>query len=155
MSTAFIVPPAEGRLLDLGNFEAVVLATAEQTQGEFALLKTQHEPLDFGPPLHIHHDAAEAFYVLGGTYLMFVEERQELCPPGTFVYVPRGVAHTFKVVSSDTGTKLNLFTPAAMVGFFEQLAEAERSGRATTAILDAIARRNDMEIVGPVPDSYL
>jgi mannose-6-phosphate isomerase-like protein (cupin superfamily) len=155
MSTAFIVPPADGRLLDLGNFEAVVLATAEQTQGEFALLKTQHEPPDFGPPLHIHHDAAEAFYVLGGTYLMFVEERQELCPPGTFVYVPRGVAHTFKVVSSDPGTKLNLFTPAAMVGFFEQLAEAERTGRATTEILDAIARRNDMEIVGPVPDSYL
>ena len=155
MSTAFIVQPADGRVLDLGNFEAVVLATAEQTQGEFALLKTQHEPPDFGPPLHIHHDAAEAFYVLGGTYRMFLEERQELCPPGTFVYVPRGVAHTFKVVSSDPGTKLNLFTPAAMVGFFEQLAEAERTAKPTTEILDAIARRNDMEIVGPVPDSYL
>jgi mannose-6-phosphate isomerase-like protein (cupin superfamily) len=155
MSTAFIVQPGEGALLDLGNFEAVVLATADQTQGEFTLLQTRREPPDFGPPLHIHHDAAEAFYVLGGEYLMFVDDRQERCPPGTFVYVPKGVAHTFKVVSSEPGTKLNLFSPAAMVRFFEQLAEAERNGTATPELLDAIAHANEMEIVGPVPDSYL
>jgi mannose-6-phosphate isomerase-like protein (cupin superfamily) len=155
MSEPFIVQPGEGRVLDLGNFEAVVLATAEQTHGAFTLLQTQREPPDFGPPLHIHHDAAEAFYVLSGEYLMFVEERQERCPPGTFVYVPKSFAHTFRVVSSEPGMKLNLFAPAAMVGFFEQLAEAERDGTPTPEMLDAIAERHQMEMVGPVPDSYL
>jgi mannose-6-phosphate isomerase-like protein (cupin superfamily) len=155
MSAAFIVQSGTGRRLDLGNFEAVVLATAEQTQGEFALLQTQREPPDFGPPLHIHHDAAEAFYVLSGEYLMFVEDRQERCPPGTFVYVPKGTPHTFKVVSREPGTKLNLFTPAAMVEFFEQLADAERADTPTPEMLGAIAERNSMEIVGPVPDMYL
>jgi mannose-6-phosphate isomerase-like protein (cupin superfamily) len=68
MSEAFIVPPGEGRHLDLGNFEAVVLATSAQTSGAFTLLQTQSEPPEFGPPLHLHRDAAEAFYVLEGEY---------------------------------------------------------------------------------------
>jgi mannose-6-phosphate isomerase-like protein (cupin superfamily) len=155
MSEAFFVMPGEGKRLDLGNFEAIVLATAAQTSNEFTLLQTQGEPPEFGPPLHVHRDAAEAFYVLEGDYLMYVDDRQRLCPPGTFVYVPRGVPHTFKVVSAVPGKKLNLFSPSAMVGFFEDLAAAESAGTATPELLDAIADRNHMDVIGPVPDTYL
>jgi mannose-6-phosphate isomerase-like protein (cupin superfamily) len=155
MTKPFIVRPGEGRLLDLGNFEAVVLADAAATAGEFTVLQTQREPSGFGPPLHVHRDAAEAFYVLEGTYLMHVEDRQDLCVPGSFVYVPAGVAHTFKVVSEEPGKKLNLFSPAAMVGFFEELADAETKGTATPELLDEISERNHMEVVGPVPETYL
>src|SRR5918998_5058132 len=125
MSEAFVVPPGQGRHLDLGNFEALVLATSTQTSGQFTLLQTQSEPPEFGPPLHLHRDAAEAFFVLEGEYLMFIEEEQTLCPAGTFVYVPRATPHTFKVVSSGPGKKLNLFSPAAMVQGFEGLGGAE------------------------------
>jgi mannose-6-phosphate isomerase-like protein (cupin superfamily) len=155
MTGAFIVQPESGRMLDLGNFEAVVLATADQTASEFTLLRTQQEPTGFGPPLHIHHDSAEAFYILSGEYLMYIEERQERCPAGSFVYVPKGTPHTFTVISAEPGTKLNLFSPAAMVAFFEELADAEREGTPTPEILDAIGRRSNMEVVGPVPETYL
>jgi mannose-6-phosphate isomerase-like protein (cupin superfamily) len=155
MADAYVVPPGGGRMLDLGNFEAVVLATGEQTDGAFSLLRTQHEPNGFGPPLHRHHDSAEAFYVLEGEYLMILEDRRETCPPGSFVYVPRGVTHTFQVTSATAGTKLNLFAPAGMVGFFEALAEAEAAGTATPELLDRIAAEHHMEVVGPVPDGYL
>jgi quercetin dioxygenase-like cupin family protein len=151
----FVVPPEGGRFLDLGNFSARVLATGEQTAGEFSVLQTDQEPNGFGPPMHVHHDAAEAFYVLAGEYIMYLDGREERCPPGSFVYVPAGMAHTFRVVSDGPGTKLNLFTPAAMVGFFEELAAAEAAGIADEKLLGQIAMRNDMEIVGPVPDSYL
>jgi quercetin dioxygenase-like cupin family protein len=155
MNTPFIVRPGEGRVLNLGNFEAVVLAHGPVTAGAFSVVQTQHEPTDFGPPMHKHRDAAEAFYVLQGTYVMFVEQRQDLCPPGSFVYVPANVAHTFKVVSPESGTKLNIFSPAAMAGFFEELAEAEANGTATRELLHQISERHEMEIVGPVPDTYL
>ena len=154
MNTPFIVRPGEGRLLDLGNFEAVVLADAPATSGQFSVLQTRREGTDFGPPMHVHRDAAEAFYVLEGTYLMYIEQRQDLCPPGSFVYVPPNVPHTFKVVSKEPGTKLNIFTPAAMVGFFEELADAETHGTATPEALTHISERHDMGIVGPVPDTY-
>jgi mannose-6-phosphate isomerase-like protein (cupin superfamily) len=76
MNTPFIVRPGEGRILNLGNFEAVVLADGPATSGALSVLQTQGEPTDFGPPMHVHRDAAEAFYVLEGTYLMYVEERR-------------------------------------------------------------------------------
>ena len=86
---------------------------------------------------------------------MFIEDDQELCPPGTFVYVPRNTPHTFKVVSEMPGKKLNLFTPAAMVGYFEELAQAEAAGAVTPELLDEIAARNNLEVLGPVPETYL
>jgi len=155
MSHPFVVLPGQGHVLDLGNFRAEVLASADQTSGEFSLLLTQSEPPGFGPPLHRHRDAAEAFFVVEGEYLMFLDEDQQVCPPGTFVYVPRGVPHTFQVTSPGPGKKLNLFSPSAMVGFFEDLAAAEAAGTATAELLDEIADRHDMEVLGPVPDSYL
>jgi quercetin dioxygenase-like cupin family protein len=155
MNEAFIVGPGAGRHLDLGNFEALILATAAQTSSEFTLLQIQGEPPEFGPPMHLHRDTAEAFYVLEGEYLMHVEDRQQLCPPGTFVYVPRNTPHTFKVVSAAPGKKLVLFSPAAMLAYFEELAAAEAAGNATPELLDAIAARNNVEMLGPVPDAYL
>jgi mannose-6-phosphate isomerase-like protein (cupin superfamily) len=155
MSTPFVVPPGEGRLLDLGNFEALVIAEGPQTEESFSLIHTRREPPGFGPPLHLHQDAAEAFYVLEGTYLMYTDDRQDLCPPGSFIYVPPRVPHTFKVVSERAGRKLNLFAPAAMVGFFEALSHAEANGEATPDLLDRIGEEHGMEILGPVPDSYL
>lgn len=155
MDQGFVVLPDQGPMLDLGNFQAVVLAAGGQTSGDMTVLLTQGEPPGFGPPLHRHRDAAEAFFVLEGEYLMFLDGEQHLCPPGAFVYVPRDVPHTFKVSSEGPGRKLNIFTPAAMIGFFEELAAAEASGTATPSALDEIATKNQMEVLGPVPDSYL
>jgi len=59
------------------------------------------------------------------------------------------------VVSTEPGKKLNLFSPAAMLAFFEELAAAEAAGTATPELLDAIAARNNMHVLGPVPESYL
>jgi mannose-6-phosphate isomerase-like protein (cupin superfamily) len=155
METAFVVRPGERAEFDLGMFAAVPLADTEQTGGAFSLLRTEREPPGFGPPLHRHQDAAEAFFVLQGRYLLYVDDRQEDCPAGTFAYVPQGVPHTFRVVSQTPGTKLNLFTPAAMTGFFADLAAAEAAGDASPETVDTIAARHAMDVLGPVPDTYL
>jgi quercetin dioxygenase-like cupin family protein len=152
VSEAFVVQPGAGRLLDLGTFEAVVLAPSASTDGAFTLLQTQQEPHGFGPPLHVHRSAAEAFYVLEGEYLMHLEGRAERCPPGAFVYVPAGMPHTFQVVSETPGKKLNLFAPAAMETFFQELAAAVDPDEEELA---AIAERAGMDVVGPVPEGYL
>ena len=93
--------------------------------------------------------------MLEGEYLMFLEDEQHACPAGSFVYVPRGAAHTFMVTSAVPGKKLNLFTPAAMVRFFEELAAAEAAGIVSPDKLGEIAERSKMEVLGPVPESYL
>ncbi|MGH2455408.1 MAG: cupin domain-containing protein, partial [Candidatus Limnocylindria bacterium] len=61
MTEPIILKPGEGRSIDLGNFAMSLKASAGDTGGAFSLLQAD-EPPGFGPPMHIHHDAAEAFY---------------------------------------------------------------------------------------------
>jgi mannose-6-phosphate isomerase-like protein (cupin superfamily) len=147
-----VVPPGEGRPIDLGVFAMTLKAAAGETGGVVSVLEAE-EPPGFGPPLHIHHDAAEAFYVLEGEYVMFVEDEEFTCPAGTFIFIPQGVRHGFRVGSAPS-RKLNFFFPAAMVGYFDDLSAAIARGDADDE-LDAIAARHEMEIVGPIPDTYV
>ena len=152
-SEAFELGPGEGRSIDLGAFGMTVKASSDETEGVFSLLEAE-EPPGFGPPLHIHHDAAEAFYVLEGEYLMFLAGREVSCPAGSFIYIPAGMPHGFRV-SAAPSRKLNFYFPAGMIGYFDELSAAIRDGDVDEGHLDAVARRHSMEIVGPVPKSYV
>lgn len=104
--------------------------------------------------MHVHRDAAEAFYVLEGEYLIFIDDEEIRCPAGSFVYIPAGAVHGFRVGAAPS-KKLNLYVPEAMVGYFDELAAAIASNDADDEKLAAIAERYGMEIVGPVPEGYL
>ena len=52
-------------------------------------------------------------------------------------------------------SKLNFYTPAAMVGYFDDLGAAISTDTADDATLAGIAERYAMEVVGPVPEGYL
>ena len=156
-SKPVVLQPDEGRSIDLGNFAMTVKASEHLTAGAFALLEAT-EPPDFGPPMHIHHNAAEAFYVLAGEYIIFVEEREYRCPAGSFIYIPSGIQHGFRV-GAVASRKLNLYAPGVMVGYFDELAAAiadgDADGDADEEHLGAIAVNNGMEVLGPVPEGYL
>ncbi len=149
----FVLRPGEGHRIDLGSFGVTVKASREQTGGAFTLIETEEAFLGSGPPLHVHRDAAESFYVIEGEYLMHLDGRDFACPAGSFVYVPLGLPHTFKVTTPGS-RKLNLYTPAAMEGYFDELGKAIRDGVAEDG-LSEIAERYDMEILGPPPEGYL
>jgi len=148
----FVLRPGEGRAFDLGGFLMTVKATSDDTDGSFTLLEAA-EPANFGPPMHVHRDAAEAFYVLEGEYVIFIDDREIRCPAGSFIYIPKGAVHGFRV-GSQPSRKLNLYVPAAMVGYFEELSEAIRSGDVDEH-LGAIAERYGMDVLGPVPEGYV
>jgi quercetin dioxygenase-like cupin family protein len=154
MSTeAFVLQPGEGRSIDLGGFLMTVKATREDTDGAFTLLEAT-EPPHFGPPMHIHRDAAEAFYVVDGEYIIFIDGNETRCAAGSFVYIPPGAVHGFRV-GSVPSKKLNLYVPEAMVGYFDELAAAITSGEVDDGRLAAIAERYGMEVLGPVPEGYV
>ena len=128
----FVLPPGQGRSIDLGNFAMSVKATVEQTGGHFSLLEAT-EPAGFGPPLHLHRDASESFYVLEGEYTVFLDQRQFTCPAGSFHLYASGDAHSFRV-GAEAGRRLVLFTTAALVGYFDDLSTAIHAGRAGGAV---------------------
>lgn len=148
-----VLLPGEAVRIELpGATIRTIHATANTTDGAFSLVETAESAEGFGPPLHVHRDAAESFYVIEGEYLMHLDGQDFTCPAGSFVYIPRGMPHTFRAARGSR--KLNLYTPAAMVGYFEDLAEAIRDG-ADDDRLAEIAERYSMTVLGPAPEGYL
>jgi mannose-6-phosphate isomerase-like protein (cupin superfamily) len=150
-SSAFVLRPEEGRDIDLGNFRMSLKASGDDTEDAFSLLEAD-EPPNFGPPMHIHHSAAEAFYVVSGEYIIFLEDEEIACPAGSFIYIP--ARHGFRV-GAVPSRKLNIYAPAAMVGYFDELSAALARGDSDPDILAGIAARHGMEVTGPVPEGYL
>ena len=150
----YALETAEGRSIDLGEgFVVTVKADEHQTGGVVSVLETQ-EPPGFGPPLHVHHDCAEAFYVLDGEYEMYLDDREVVCGPGSFVFVPRGVRHGFRT-GEVTGRKLNFYFPASMIGYFDELSAVLRQEDVGEDELAQLAARHGMEIVGPPSERYV
>jgi mannose-6-phosphate isomerase-like protein (cupin superfamily) len=152
-SQPFVVGPGEGRFIDLGVFGMTLKADADQTAGVVSVLEAE-EPPGFGPPIHVHHDASEAFYVLEGEYIMYLEDREVTCPAGSFIFIPLGVRHGFRV-GSVPSRKLNFYFPAAMIGYFDDLAAAVGRDDVDDEQLAEIARMHSMEVVGPPSEGYV
>src|SRR5215203_2784773 len=100
------------------------VATGEQTGGEYSLM-WQLCPKGSGPGPH-YHDQDEQFFIEDGeiTYLANGEELE--ARSGSFVLVPRGTVHSFRV-DSETATFLNSYTPAGFERTITELAEPARA----------------------------
>jgi quercetin dioxygenase-like cupin family protein len=94
-------------------FEFLVPAYA--TGGALSVFRATM-PAGFSPPRHVHTREDEVFLVLEGEVVFDVDGRRERGGPGTTVFMPRGVPHTFRV-QSETAVMLGVMTPGA----FEQL----------------------------------
>jgi len=150
---AVVLRPGDARVIDVGGFDVIVHADQATTAGVFSLIETAETEVGGGPPLHVHTDCAESFFVLAGRYRMHIDGRDFDCPAGSFVHVPRGMRHTFQTAEAGS-RKLNLYFPAGMVGYFDELAAGIAAGL-EPAGLDEIAGRYGMEVVGPIPPGYL
>jgi hypothetical protein len=84
---------------------------------------------------------------------MFIEGEEFTCPAGSFIYIPAGLVHGFRV-GKVASRKLNLYSPAAMVGYFDELSAAIAQGNVDPEELSKIALRYGMHVVGPVPEGY-
>jgi quercetin dioxygenase-like cupin family protein len=101
-----------------------------------------------GPPLHIHEDEDEILYALEGSFRVRLEDRTSDAPPGTFVFIPRGVAHTWQNSGDAPGRLLAIVTPAGLETFFERFAQAPSD----TSLAETFRRFGaaaGMVVVGP------
>ena len=104
-------------------------------------------------PLHLHTREEEAFYVLSGRLAVWAEGTETIAEPGTFLLVPRGVAHAARRVDDEPARMLTLISPAGLHAFFETVVregEARLSGDPER--LMALAAQFGSEILGDYPD---
>jgi mannose-6-phosphate isomerase-like protein (cupin superfamily) len=119
--------------------------TSETAGGLFVMEHTHLLP--GGPPLHLHLNQEEWFYVMEGEVAFQVGEQRVRLKPGESVLAPRRVPHTFSSVAASPSRMLIAFCPVGkMEAYF---LDAEKAGPAAGTA--EFMRRYEMEFVGPSP----
>lgn len=98
------------------------LLTGEETGGAFFLSEVVVPP-GGGPPPHIHQREDESFRVLEGTLTIQVGETALTATAGDLVYLPRGIAHSFKNTGDVAVKALALIAPAGLENYFAEVFE--------------------------------
>jgi len=117
------------------------LITGEETGGAFFMADLSVVP-GGGTPPHIHHREDESFQLLEGTLTIQVGGDTMTASPGDFVYLPRGIAHSFKNTGDAIAKALVLVAPAGLEGFFAEVFDpaVDRSAPPPAAGKELIAR---------------
>lgn len=130
-----------------------IRARSSQTGGALGLVHG-HFPEGFGPPLHVHHREDEGIYVLDGEVKFRQGDDEFIGRSGTFVWGPRGVPHSFRVLSANARA-LVMVSPAGFEGMFEEGGVSTRvAANPPTQAYDpsaakALAQKFGFEVVGP------
>lgn len=134
----------EKRAIGVSSATTYKVGTKDTNGGLFVF---QHEnSKKGGPPLHLHHNEEEWFYVLQGDYIAQVGSERFQLKAGDSLLGPREVPHTWAFVGNTPGRLLIAFAPAnKMEAFF-----TEPGMRAGTYLNDAEHfRAYGMELIGP------
>jgi quercetin dioxygenase-like cupin family protein len=145
----------EGEPLWFLGVLATIKASAETTDGRVAVIE-HLAPRGSGSPLHVHRREDEWFYVTEGELTFWVGGQVTQAPPGSFVYGPRDIPHTFEV-TSDQARFLLVTEPAGFEGFMRALSEPAQARTLAPATsqppeperMMALAAEYGIEILGP------
>ncbi|MGI8910825.1 MAG: quercetin 2,3-dioxygenase [Rubrobacteraceae bacterium] len=134
-----------------------VLADAEETGGQFGLIESL-SPKGAEPPRHVHSREDEAFHVLEGRITFYIGDETYEGTPGTFVFAPRGIAHSY-TFDTDVIRMLVFVTPGGFEEFFRdaRLSEPAKAPELPppseepldVPALAAAMEQHGIEIVGP------
>jgi quercetin dioxygenase-like cupin family protein len=145
-SEGIAVAAGEGDLVrsPLGG-DITFIVRGEHSNGALAALEAVNGPGE-GPPLHVHTREDETVYVLEGDFRWKLGDELSETGPGSFVFIPKGLPHTWEVMGDRPGRVLITFAPAGMEGFFDRLSSMSEFDLEE---FRAAAAEHAMEVVGP------
>lgn len=147
---AVVVLHGEGEVVTALGSRYRYKAVGESTNGAYSLVE---ETLldDEGPPLHVHEQEEEAFYVLGGRGVFVVDNERRELGPGDFVIVPRGAPHALARVGQEDLRMLVICSPAGLEQFFVEVERREAAAGSPMGEDDVVALAAEFgtRIVGP------
>jgi quercetin dioxygenase-like cupin family protein len=144
MANVVFLGPGEGRQLVLGTNTALLKAVTDDTGGRFSVMEHRLAAHGPGPRVHVHDQLDHAIYVLEGTVVLTVEQRQLTAPAGSFALIPHGTAHTFANPSDAAARFVEVDAPAGFERYVERLAEASPAGgQIDPAIMAALQAEHD------------
>ncbi len=144
MQDIIVITPGAGQSVAIGPTRTTFLIRSQQTEGRYSLVEHTFPPQFTGPPLHIHRLYDHAWYVLEGAVQLTCGERVVSASAGTFVLVPKGIAHTFSNPAAVSARMLEIDAPGGFEPYFEELATAIPEGSSVDpSVVVAIQRKHD------------
>ncbi|HYM96828.1 MAG TPA: cupin domain-containing protein [Candidatus Sulfotelmatobacter sp.] len=105
-----------------------------------------------GPPIHVHREHDEGFYVMVGRFGFVLDGVTTFAGPGAHVLVPKGHSHSFWNAGSELGRLLLIVSPPGMEAYFRATAAA-LVGVSTqddaVAVRIRLSETYDLQVVGP------
>ncbi len=92
--------PADHRNLWFLNTSVTIRVSAQDGSDGIAVLEHRASRGD-SPPLHVHHEEDEIFWVLEGTVRFQAGDDQQVLAAGQSLLAQKGVPHTYKVESAE------------------------------------------------------
>jgi quercetin dioxygenase-like cupin family protein len=100
-------------------------ALSSETNGQFWALEGLADR-NMAVPLHVHSREDEIWCVLDGEIRFTTGDESRTGGPGTFVYIPRNVPHTFQVIS-ESARWFGIGTPAGLDQWFFETGEPAKA----------------------------
>ena len=133
-----------------------VKTAGAETGNAFSQIETD-DPRGSGPPLHLHHNEDETFYVVEGEVTVIVGGERIDLGPGDYLFAPRDIPHT-TIVTSESARVITTISPAGLEELFVELGvpvtDAEEPVEAVLPPMPEVVRRfaaYGCEILGPPP----
>ena len=121
--------------------------SASDTGGDLAVFEQTGLTPKGGPPLHIHPNQDEWFYVVDGDYLFQVGNDRYTLKAGDTIFLPRNVQHAF-VQLSEKGKMIVSYQPAGKMEHFFSVTDSWTTPPSKAEIAETFAN-HDMKVVGP------
>ena len=144
----FVVPPGGTRV---DNAMLPFKVSAADTDGALSVCEFSLGPWESGPVLHKHDATDEGFFVVTGVLEAQLGDERVQAPAGSFVWVPRGVAHAFANGGPEPLHVVSVVTPGGIEALFAEQAAyfATLEGPPDFERLSAMGDRHGAPTLGP------
>jgi mannose-6-phosphate isomerase-like protein (cupin superfamily) len=142
-----VLGPGEGDSLSVAGNTVAFKAEHAETDGRFGLVEYTAAPGSPGPPLHLHREMVEMFFVLDGELSLRVGEETVPAPKGSFVLVPPETPHTFASPGGDPARFLILMLPGGFEQYFRELRDALGAGPPDPTAMADLLSKYDIAVV--------
>ena len=152
---ASVLQPGEDKTVSFsGTFSGNrVTFVYREPDAAYSIVEWAAAPGSPGTPPHFHRATDEGFYVLEGTFGFEVGDQTFVLRTGAFVFVARGLEHSFWNEGTTEARLLSTLSPAGFESYFEELAEglaaAGDDAQAATKLRKRLSEKYDIEVVGP------
>ena len=117
-----VIEADEGASVSLGGVGVDFKVPGGMTDGAFSIVEHPLDPGRLIPP-HIHHREDELSYVVSGEIGVRIGDRDYVAGPGSYVFKPRNIPHTFWNAGPEPAHLVEIISPAGFEQFFARLGE--------------------------------